>query len=333
MYGNERAWGTDSIGVHQPASRPGTWPRAAPTGASRPGCWCRTPRPASVTVDLTFMTSAGPAGRARRATPSPPSPAPSFNVNDYVTDYDVSTKVTSGGGNVICERAMYGNERTWAHDSIGATAPAATWYLAEGCTDGGMETWVLVQNPNDDRGHRGPDLHDRGRARRRPQAFRRGHPGQLPPLLQPGRLRHRLQRLHPGHLHGRRRHLRAGHVRQRAHLGPRLRRGRPTPPAPGTWPRAAPTGAWRPGCWCRTPATTDVTVDLTFMTSTGPVAGPPGRGHPGRLPPHLQRRATTSPTTTSPPRYPSGGGVVCERAMYGNDRTWAHDSVGYEYVR
>ena len=23
------------------------------------------------------------------------------------------------------------------------------WYLAEGCTDGGMETWVLVQNPGD----------------------------------------------------------------------------------------------------------------------------------------------------------------------------------------
>ncbi len=24
----------------------------------------------------------------------------------------------------------------------------------------------------------------------------------------------------------------------------------------GTWPRAAPTGAWRPGCWCRTPTPT-----------------------------------------------------------------------------
>ncbi|NPV60060.1 MAG: hypothetical protein HPY75_10395, partial [Actinobacteria bacterium] len=27
---------------------------------------------------------------------------------------------------------------------------ASTWYLAEGSTDGGMETWVLVQNPNPD---------------------------------------------------------------------------------------------------------------------------------------------------------------------------------------
>ena len=37
----------------------------------------------------------------------------------------------------------------WAHDSIGATETAAKWYLAEGSTDGGMETWVLVQNPGD----------------------------------------------------------------------------------------------------------------------------------------------------------------------------------------
>ncbi|MBN2027468.1 MAG: hypothetical protein JW854_11980, partial [Actinobacteria bacterium] len=28
--------------------------------------------------------------------------------------------------------------------------PSSTWYLAEGCTGGDFETWVLVQNPNDD---------------------------------------------------------------------------------------------------------------------------------------------------------------------------------------
>jgi len=26
----------------------------------------------------------------------------------------------------------------------------------------------------------------------------------------------------------------------------------------------------------------------------------------------------------------TGGEVICERAMYGNARTWAHDSIGYE---
>jgi hypothetical protein len=68
-------------------------------------------------------------------------------VNDYVTTYDVSTEVTCSGEGVVCERAEYGNNRYWGHDSIGATAPAATWYLAEGCTANGFETWVLLQNP------------------------------------------------------------------------------------------------------------------------------------------------------------------------------------------
>jgi hypothetical protein len=42
-----------------------------------------------------------------------------FYVNDWVTDFNVSTEVDATGGGVICERAMYGNNRTWAHDSIG----------------------------------------------------------------------------------------------------------------------------------------------------------------------------------------------------------------------
>ena len=45
---------------------------------------------------------------------------------------------------------MYYNNRTCAHDSIGVTEPNETWYLAEGCTDGGFETWILVQNPGAD---------------------------------------------------------------------------------------------------------------------------------------------------------------------------------------
>ena len=44
---------------------------------------------------------------------------------------------------------MYGEDRTWGHDSIGAADPSQEWYLAEGSTGPGFETWVLVQNPND----------------------------------------------------------------------------------------------------------------------------------------------------------------------------------------
>ncbi|MDY6795074.1 MAG: C25 family cysteine peptidase, partial [Actinomycetota bacterium] len=108
----------------------------------------QNPNDTPVSVDLTFMTSSGPMDGPQDFSLGPNSRT-SFNANLFVTDYNVSTRVEAQGGNVICERAMYGPGRAWAHDSIGVTTTADTWYLAEGCTDGGMETWVLVQNPND----------------------------------------------------------------------------------------------------------------------------------------------------------------------------------------
>jgi N-acetylmuramoyl-L-alanine amidase len=47
-------------------------------------------------------------------------------------------------------RAAAAGYRTFAHDSIGVTSPSTVWYLAEGCTAGSFETWVLVQNPGDE---------------------------------------------------------------------------------------------------------------------------------------------------------------------------------------
>jgi len=132
--------------------------------------------------------------------------------------------------------------RQCAHDSIGVTEADYTWFLAEGCTDGGFETWVLVQNPGTEDRHCGPHLHDRYRRGGRSQpAGRRWKPGNGQ------RVRHSsdVQRLHQGGFD------RAGggrevHVLQQPHLRPRLhRRHRP---------RGAPTVASRPGCWCRTRA-------------------------------------------------------------------------------
>ena len=34
------------------------------------------------------------------------------------------------------------------HSSVGVTSPATTWYLPEGSTNWGFETWLLIQNPN-----------------------------------------------------------------------------------------------------------------------------------------------------------------------------------------
>jgi hypothetical protein len=38
-------------------------------------------------------------------------------------------------------------ERDWGTCASAVAAPARTWYLAEGCTEPGFETWLLVQNP------------------------------------------------------------------------------------------------------------------------------------------------------------------------------------------
>jgi len=66
---------------------------------------------------------------------------------------DVSTKAEcTSGESIIVERAMYWYDATgsyWqgGHDCIGVTAPATTWYLAEGNTNV-FDEYVLVQNPN-----------------------------------------------------------------------------------------------------------------------------------------------------------------------------------------
>jgi len=106
----------------------------------------QNPGDAEVSVDLTFMTSQG----ERPGPQDFPLKAGSrhtFKLNDYLVDWEVSTRVEASGP-VVCERAMYGNGRTWAHDSVGVTEPAKVWYLAEGCTEGDFETFVLVANPN-----------------------------------------------------------------------------------------------------------------------------------------------------------------------------------------
>jgi len=146
----------------------------------------------------------------------------SFDAGLFVTGWDVSTKVKATGGKVICERAMYGNGRTWAHDSIGVTAPSDTWYLAEGCTEGGMETWILVQNPGN----------------------------------------------------------------------------------------------------------SEVKVDLTFMTGSGPVDGPQDFAIPANSRTSFDAGLFVTGWDVSTKVEATGGKVICERAMYGNGRTWAHDSIG-----
>ncbi len=62
---------------------------------------------------------------------------------------DVSLEVASTVP-IVAERPMYfdyGAKWNDGHDVVGATAPAAGWYFAEGTTREGFETWLCLANP------------------------------------------------------------------------------------------------------------------------------------------------------------------------------------------
>ena len=52
---------------------------------------------------------------------------------------------------IIAERSMYfGTKRFWdgGHESSGVSAPATSWFLAEGATGPFFDTFILIANPN-----------------------------------------------------------------------------------------------------------------------------------------------------------------------------------------
>jgi hypothetical protein len=64
---------------------------------------------------------------------------------------EVSARIVSDQP-VVVERPMYFDHRgeiTGGHDAVGATAPATSWYFAEGYTGAGFEQYVCVLNPGD----------------------------------------------------------------------------------------------------------------------------------------------------------------------------------------
>jgi hypothetical protein len=71
----------------------------------------------------------------------------------YELQTDFSTKVEClEGESIAVDRTMtwLGQGASFAegHSSVGLTAPDTTWYLPEGSSAWGFETWLLIQNPN-----------------------------------------------------------------------------------------------------------------------------------------------------------------------------------------
>lgn len=136
--------GHSSVGVTEPATR---W--YLPEGSSDWGfeCWLliQNPGGSNARCRITYMIEGRPPVTVEKDVPA--GSRRTFNMADDIGPADASIMVESDVG-VIPERAMYRNNRREGHDSIGTTQAATEYLLAEGTTDWGFTTYVLVQNPN-----------------------------------------------------------------------------------------------------------------------------------------------------------------------------------------
>ncbi len=149
MYRNNRREGHDSIGTTTPATD-----YFLAEGATGYGpnfityVLVQNPQNSTTNVDITFMTGSGQV--AGPSITMDPNSRKTIKVNDYLpADTDCSTRV-HGSAPIIAERAMYWDSGLGeaCHDSIGMDAAHAAFYLPDGQTSNGRETWTLVQNPN-----------------------------------------------------------------------------------------------------------------------------------------------------------------------------------------
>jgi hypothetical protein len=151
VYRNNRREGHDSIGTTA-ASEDCYLAEGTTAWGFTTYVLVQNPGDDQVHVNITYMTPSGPVAHPENPIAMPGNSRKTVKVNDFLPATDFSTRV-SGSEPVIAERAMYWGEGTAmgeaCHDSIGLAAPHKTFYLPDGQTSGGCETWTLVQNPND----------------------------------------------------------------------------------------------------------------------------------------------------------------------------------------
>lgn len=111
------------------------------------------PNTSAVDVKITYMLPGGQSIVRQRELPavSQTTIRPEDDMK-FATDF--STRVECLNGLPIAvDRTMEwtgaGAQAGEAHSSIGVNSPTTAWYLAEGCSGYGFETWLLVQNPGD----------------------------------------------------------------------------------------------------------------------------------------------------------------------------------------
>ena len=315
-----RTWGHDSIGSSEMST---TWYLAE--GSTNGGfeTWILVQNPGYVTahVHLTYMT---PQGKKTGPTVNlQPGSRKSFNVADTVPNtWEVSTTVTSNEG-VVAERAMYGPSRAWGHNSIGSSSSSKSWYLAEGCTNGGFETWVLVQNPR-------ASAADVSLTYMTPQGQKAGPSLRLPPY---SRKSFNVADTVPNTwevsttVTSKQPVIAERSVYWNNRKGGHESLGVSNPSKNWYLAEGSTAGGFETWILVQNPGGSSASVNLSYMTEKGQVAGP----HLN-LPPHSRQTvnvASVVPNTWSvSTRVTSKQPVIAERAVYWNNRIEGHDSIG-----
>ncbi len=148
MYRNKRIEGDDSIGATAPGS---DFYLAEGSTAWGFTTWLLVQNPNSVAanVSVTYMTPEGPLAQAPFTVPG--KARRTIKVNDVpgMSNTDCSIHV-QGSLPIVAERAMYWNNgrKDACHQHVGTPSPHGTWYLPDGQTSQGRETYTLVENPN-----------------------------------------------------------------------------------------------------------------------------------------------------------------------------------------
>lgn len=110
----------------------------------------QNPNDTAATLEITYMADSGTTAVITQDLAA--NSRLQKKINDTLDgESGIATKVeVTNGDGVIAERMMYWPDdttKTGGHSSLGATAPAVTWYFAEGSTSG-YDTWISIQNPN-----------------------------------------------------------------------------------------------------------------------------------------------------------------------------------------
>ena len=315
-----RTWGHDSIGTPTPGT---DWYLAEGCTAGGFETWVLVQNPGDTpaSVQVTYMTPEG--AKPGPSETLPPNSRKTYNVANTVPDsWQVSTKVHSDKP-VVAERAMYGGGRSWGTDSIGASETSANWYLAEGCTAGGFETWVLVQNPGDTTASvdltymtetgqvAGPHL-DLAANSRQTVNVANSVPNtwsvstkvtsQQPVVAE-----------------------RAVYWNNRKGAHDSI--GVASPATTWYLAEGCTAGGFETWVLVQNPGDTAASVDLTYMTETGQVAGP--HLDLAAYSRHTVNVANSVPNTWSvSTKVTSKQPVIAERAVYWNNRIEGHDSIG-----